>query len=271
MNKKRILALLLLASAVLVGGLPFTSSAKSSDFKFQKSKVTVGTVYHYLKTNIDGTHPEHVSTYVATTDTIESFKFHPKSERAGLVIASMDWNTFSVKRLESWQVFAGGKKTRFAVLTFLPAQKAVQVSIPVLKKKPERTTIPHIPFHVYNFDLASLNFAFRHLVNPKGSFTIGIADPTFKEGPMFAYRGEVTVSYVSEETRNGVACRKYKIDGPGLANRGGSIWVNQAGGYFEDIEIDLPDNPDWQSFKFKLEKTEQMDRAAWEQFMAAQF
>ena len=254
MNKKRILAMLLLASAMLVGGLPL--AAKSTDFKLQKSKVTVGTVYHYLKTNIDGTHPEHVSTYVAGIDTIESFKFHPKSERAGLVIATMDWNTWSVRRLESWQVFGGGRKNLFATVTYLPAEKAAEVSIPALRKTPERTAIPRMPFHIYNFDLASLNFAFRHLVNPKGSFTIGIADPTFKEdGPLFAYRCESTVSYVFEEARNGVACRKYKIDGPGLANRGGSIWVNKTGGYFEDVEIAFPDNPDWQSFKFKLEKT----------------
>lgn len=268
--KKRISALLLLTLAFLTG-VP-AISAKSPVFRFQPSKVTVGTVYHYLKTNIDGTQPEHVSTYVAASDTIESFKFHPKSERAGLVIAVMDWKTFSAKRLESWQAFAGGKKNLFATLRYLPAEKSVEVSIPAFRKTPELTPIPRMPFHVYNFDLASLNFAFRHLVNPKGSFTVGIADPTFKEdGPLFAYRGEVTVSYVGDETRNDVMCRKYTIDGPGLANRGGTIWVNRAGGHFEDVEITLADNPEWQNFKFKLVKTEKMDRAAWEKFMAAQF
>ena len=47
--------------------------------------------------------------------------------------------------------------------------------------------------------------------------------------------------------------------------------VNKRGGYFEDVEIALPDNPNWQSFKFKLKKTEKMNRAGWEQFMKAQF
>ncbi len=69
-----------------------------------------------------------------------------------------------------------------------------------------------------------ISFAFRHLKNPKTSFTIGIADPTFKEnGALFEFRGTVTVSYIGEEMRDGVLCRKYKIDSEGLANRGGFI------------------------------------------------
>jgi hypothetical protein len=37
------------------------------------------------------------------------------------------------------------------------------------------------------------------------------------------------------------------------------------------MEIRLPDNPDWTSFKFKLLKTEKMTREEWEKFMKAQF
>ena len=243
-----------------------------SKFRYQPEKIKVGTVYHYLKTNLDGTHPEHVSIYVAAKDRIESFKFHPRAERAGLVVGEMDWATFSVKRLESWQVFKSAEKKLFAKLTYLKDERAVDVALPGLGKASERTAIKQLPWHVYNFDLASLNFAFRHLVNPRAAFTIGITDPTFKEqGPSFKYRGEATVSYAGEEMRQGVRCRKYRIDGAGLENRGGFIWVNKRLGHVEDMEIDLPDNPDWQSFKFRLSKTQHMSRDEWEAFMKAQF
>ncbi len=243
----------------------------AAKFRYDPAKVEVGAVYHYLKTNVDGTKPEHVSIYVAATDRIESFKFHPQGMRAALVIATMDWTTFSAKRLESWQVFRDERKL-FATLDYLPRERAVSVSIPPLGKTNEKTAIGRLPFHVYNFDLASLNFAFRHLRDPRATLTIGIADPSFADsGPVFLYRGEVTVRYVGEETRHNAACRKYRIDGAGLSNRGGFIWVNKRGGHFEDIEIDLADNPEWQSFKFKLERTERMTRVAWEAFMKAQF
>ena len=250
------------------------AAAQSSvgKFRYQPKRVVVGTVYHYLKTNIDGTEPEHVSQYVASRERLEAFKFHPKGERAALVIAEMDWTIFSAKRLESWQVYSKGEKKLFATLTYLNAERAAEVSIPSMKKTAEKTAIKHLPFHIYNFDLGSLNFAFRHLVDPRGSFVIGLADPTFQdEGPLFGYRGEVEVDYVVDESRQGVRCRKYRIDGAGLENRGGHIWVNKSKGYIEDMEISLPDNPNWQSFKFRLTGTEQMSRQQWEAFMKEQF
>lgn len=249
-----------------------TAQSSVSKFRYQPKKVVVGAVYHYLKTNIDGTNPEHVSQYVASRDRLEAFKFHPKAERAGLVIAEMDWTMFSAKQLESWQVFSKGEKKLFATLTYLHAEKAVEVSIPSMRKAGEKTSIKYLPFHVYNFDLGSLNFAFRHLVDPRGSFVIGLADPTFQDqGPLFKYRGEVTVAYAGDEPRQGVRCRKYRIDGAGLENRGGYVWVNKSKGYIEDMEIGLPDNPNWQSFKLRLTGKQQMSREQWEAFMKEQF
>lgn len=241
-------------------------------FRYQPGKIEPGVVYHYLKTNIDGTNPEHVSIHIAARDQIESFKFHPRGTRAGLVIATMDWSIFSVKKLESWQVYKDKEKVLAATLNYLPSSREVEVAIPMMNRAAEKTAIGYLPFHVYNFDLASLNFAFRHLVNAKKPFQVGISDPTFAEdGPAFRYRGEVDVTFIGEETRGGAQCLKYRIDGAGLENRGGLIWVNKRGGYFQDVEITLPDNPNWQTFKFKLEKFERMTRADWKQFMKAQF
>jgi hypothetical protein len=189
-----------------------------------------------------------------------------------LVIATMDWSTFSLRRLESWQVFAEGTKELFATMEYRPQQQTVEVSIPALGRTNESVTVPVVPFHVYNFDLASLNFVFRHLNNPRGRFTIGILDPSNQEqGPLMIYKGEVEVAYVGDEPRQGMTCRKYSIDGPGLENRGGTIWVNADGEYFEDVEIDLPDNPNWTSFKFRLIGAGQMSREVWEEFQRSQF
>ncbi|HEX4899835.1 MAG TPA: hypothetical protein VFV61_04835, partial [Pyrinomonadaceae bacterium] len=192
--------------------------------------------------------------------------------RAGLVIAQMDWQIFSVKRLESWQVYKDKEKVLAATLVYLPASKEVAVTLPFMNRPTENVAIPFLPFHVYNFDFASLNFAFPHLVNPKKRFRVGVSDPTFSDqGPAFRYRGEVDVAYVADEMRNGFLCRKYRIDGPGLENKGGFIWVNKRSGYFQDAEIQLADNPNWQTFKFKLQKVDRMSAAQWAAFMKAQF
>lgn len=258
----------------LLFALVSQSSAQSSvvHFRYQPEKSDVGTVYHYVKTNIDGTHPEHISQYVATKDRLEVFKFHPKEEPAAWVFADMDWRTFSVKHLESWQTFRDGSRKLIATVDYVDEEKAVAVTVIPTGKPAEKTPIGHLPFHVYNFDFASLNLTFRHLVNLESTFVVGVADPNFKnEGPLFLYKGEVAVSYVSEESREGVVCRKYRIDGPGLENRGGFIWVNKELGHITDMEIDLPDNPAWQNFKFKLTGVEKLSPSEWEQFMKDQF
>jgi hypothetical protein len=262
--------------AVLLVAVVLNAVCQAQDdtgkFRYRAARaVPVGTVLHYVKTNIDGTRPEYVSQFIAAGDVLESFKFHPKSPPAGLVIAEMDWHAFSAKSLKSWRVLGKGERRLFGTLMFDAAAGRAEVSLPSVRSAVESFDFKQLPIHLYNFDFGSLNFAFPHLVNPKVNFVVGVADPTFKEaGPLVEYKGEVTISYLKDERRNNIPVRKYRIDGAGLQNRGGFIWVNKQRGWIEDMEIDLPDNPDWTSFKFKLLRVEKMSRVEWEKFIEEQ-
>lgn len=261
-------ALFLLAGLVAVCG----AQDDTARFRYRAGRaIPAGTVLHYVKSNLDGSRPEYVSQYVADARTLESFKFHPKSPPAGLVVATMDWKFFGAERLKSWRVTGAGARTLFGTLAFDAAARRGEVSLPTVRPAAETFAFGQLPVHLYNFDFGSLNFALPHLADPKGSFRIGVADPTFREsGPLVEYKGEVTVSYLNDERRNNVAVRKYRIDGAGLRHRGGFIWVNRRRGWVEDMEIDLPDNPEWTSFKFKLLRAERMSRAGWEKFIESQ-
>jgi hypothetical protein len=183
----------------------------------------------------------------------------------------MDWKFFPAASLKSWRVAGRGERKLFGTLTFDSAERRAEVSLPSVRSGAESFDFKHVPVHLYNFDFASLNFTLPHLADPKGSFTVGVADPTFSEtGPLVEYKGEVTISYLNDEKRNNVPARKYRVDGPGLQNRGGLIWVNKKRGWIEDMEIALPDNPDWTSFKFKLLRVEKMSRAEWDKFVKEQ-
>jgi len=239
-------------------------------YKLRPERIAVGTVYHYVKTNVDGTQPENISLYIVSRDRIESFKFHEKGTRAGLVTADLDLTNFVARKLESRQVFAKDDRKLFATLELSADGKSVIVSIPTAKPEPEITKIDHLPFHLYNFDLASLNLSFPHLADPKKPFTVGILDPTFKPDPLVAYKGEMTVTYEKEEQRNGVKTRRYSAEGTGIGGKG-TIWVNKKLGHIEDMEFDVANNPDWKTFKLKLNKTEKMTADQWQKFIAAQF
>ena len=240
-------------------------------FRYQPNKVPVGTVLHYVKTNLNGSHPENIVLYIAAPDRLESFKYKSPGTRSALVKATMDWDLYCAKYLESWQMFPDGKQLLLAVLKYSPTEKTVEADIKPLNRTPDKVTIQTLPFHMYNFDLSSLNVTFAHLIDPKGSFTIGLIDPTFQdEGPVIRYRGDVDVSFVKIERHNRATCLKYRIDGPGLDHKGGFIWVNQARGYVEDMELATPDNPEWKSFKFRLRQSRQMTPTAWEAFIKKQ-
>lgn len=264
----------IIRAALLVVALAAVCEAQddTARFRYRAARAfPVGTVLHYVKTNIDGTRPEYVSQFVAAADALESFKFHPKSPPAGLVIAEIDWKFFSARSLKSWRVLGRGERKLFGTLAFDSAARRASVSLPSVRSAAESFDFRHVPVHLYNFDFAGLNFALPHLADPRGSFTVGVADPTFTEtGPLVEYKGEVTVSYLNDEKRNNVPVRKYRVDGPGLQNRGGLIWVNKKRGWIEDMEIALPDNPDWTSFKFKLLRVERMSRAKWDEFVEGQ-
>lgn len=62
-------------------------------------------------------------------------------------------------------------------------------------------------------------------------------------------------------------CRKYVLEGEGLQNQTGVMWVDRAEEYVVDMEIPIPDNPAWDSFKFALVLVKHMDEKTWRQFI----
>ena len=78
------------------------------------------------------------------------------------------------------------------------------------------------------------------------------------------------MKFIGNEQRNGTPCRKYSLEGQWLNGQAGQLWVSQTEGHIEDMEIPIPDNPDWDDFKFNLVSTQSMDDAQWEQFISTE-
>jgi hypothetical protein len=123
------------------------------------------------------------------------------------------------------------------------------------------------PLHIYSFDFTSLNFVFRHLRNPNGSFEVGTIGLASRK---VANSGQVNIRYVRDEMRHQVMCRVYRASGPGIENTQGTIWVNRQFGHIEDMEFPLADTRGWTSFKFELKSIEQMNDFTWNQWVISQ-
>jgi hypothetical protein len=241
--------------------------APASPFRYDPARAEVGTVYRYAKSNLDGSHATDIALYVAAKDRLESLKWAEGDAQATLVVAEMDWSRFSVRRFESWRLVPGKDPLLQATLQQVGDSDRLAVAIGPAH---DTLAITLWPWHSYDFDLASLGFAFPHLVDPTRPFTVGIADPTpTPAGFRFLEKGPVTIAYLGDDIRNGAPTRRFRIDGPGLDNRGGMLWTAREEGHIVEFEIQLPDEPGMESGKLALKGKERLTREQWAAFQQA--
>ena len=264
-NPRRIGAALALAAATARAAGPGEGVASSLDrFRYEPSRIVVGEVAHYVKSNLDGSKPTRVSIFVAAPDRLEVAKVEKGVGDAAWVRAHFDWTLFTADRLEAGVLDLDGTVEERVTLS-VDRKKGV-VAVTFLNQT-GTAAWKQLPFHVYNFDFTSLNFAWRMLVDPKPPFEIGILDPTFKkEGNPIFYRGAARIEYVGEDPVHGKPCRRYRISGPGIGGKTGSIWEDPKSRWLERIEIPFPDNPDWNSFRLELEGIETMTPEQWKAY-----
>lgn len=238
-------------------------------FSYRPALIDIGTIYHYIKSNIDGSYPAQIFIYVRERDQLDVLKFEQHGMDAALVQAHIDWQTFSADQLASWVLTADGQRRAQASLNSSFADKTFTIS---WQGRSDVIQVGHYPVHIYNFDLIGFNYILRHWQNPEGEVTIGILQPNFDPNPetMMKYEGTIIIQYQGNEERNLQPCRKYTIGGEGLKGCTGVMWVHREKGYMEDIEIPIADNPDWDTFKFKLVSSASMSLQQWEDFTAAE-
>ncbi len=243
-----------------------TAPAQPGKFSLPAHFRDLGTVYTYQKSNWDGSHSSTIFLYVADSGRLESFKWSKGDERATLVTAFFDWTTATVKKFQNHQVFRDGSRRLVAELAVTEPRKVILQ----LADNRDSMTLASELWHSYDFDFASLGFAWRALKNKREAFSFHIADVAMvRQKPVFVNKGEVQVAFEGEEKTGGSSLLKYSINGPGLENRGGHIWVNASGFMIEKYRIDLPDEEGFVNGQLVLEKTGKFSPEQWQRFLAA--
>lgn len=235
-------------------------------FTYRPELIEPGTIYHYVKSNIDSSYPARIIIYVRDNDQLEVLKFEAHGRDAAYVKAHMDWATFSADRLESWVLNPDGQRRPQASLSSSAEDRIFTIS---WQNRKDIVHVGHYPVHIYNFDLISLNYILRHWNHPEGDVAIGILQPDFDPEPktMMKYEGTILIKFLGNEDRHEKPCRKYSIGGEGLKMHEGVMWVNEEKGIIEDIEIPIADNPDWDNFKFKFVSSDHMESQEWAEFI----
>ena len=232
-------------------------------FRYVADQQPVGRVLHYRHSNVDGTRASRVTLYVAAEDRIEALKWNPGWTRSTLVVAEMDWKTFSVRSFETTVITTGNERQVLGRLEVDADGRSLETRFGGART---RVAVEQRPWHSYDFDLASLNVSMRYLVDPEGRVMLGIMDAV---GGAFGHRGWVELGYEADEERAGIPCRRYALDGPGFSDRGGLLWVSRdEEACFVDFEFDLPDEPGMTSGKLLLLERGELTGEEWEAFVA---
>ncbi len=250
-------------AALLLAACATAAHAQSSAFRYQPERAPApGTVWHYTKSNIDGSAPWHLDLYVASPTRIDVLKWVEGASDFVEVSADIDLARGMPVNLQQWNTTASAREPRLWGTT-----NGDKLSITLAGGPSFELDSGGQPLHLWGFDLMGLAFVLPHLVNPDQAFEINIVDPNRPgtEGRPFA-QGIARFQPAGMEKINRIAARKYQISGPVFGDAIGWLWADQSSGRLLRVEHPVPTSTDWSDWKLDAVSVEQFDGIRWEQF-----
>lgn len=252
--------------AIAIACAPGGAESDAGKFTFRPDRVPVGTAFHYVQSDADGTRRVLVTVYVADTSRLEILMRAPGQEAGRLILAHFDWTMFSADTLASWHPFPDGPSQPLATTRITADGRFVTE----LDGQADTIDIPRFPAHIRDAGFPTLAPLFAHLRDPEGAFTIGVFHPV-PDGPhRLSFAGPATIRFEGEVPCHAAVCRRYDMSGPGLGGARGAISAHRERGYVQSIELRVPDDSLSQSSTLELERVEPMDRATWDRWLMAE-
>lgn len=261
-----------LAFALAACGRPDAPATEDADAA--SAEVGEGRIYHYIRSNIDGTEAENVYVFRKDEDEIEVFKAREKCLNAALVSAKLDLDEGYAKKITGGRLLPGAKRKEFAFLTYDARKKKISARIEV----PDGPTVKDDaevglePWHLYDFDFASLT-VMTPAMERRADFSFGlalvIADPA--RADFLQYLGAAEATFRREEERTGRPALRYVLGGPAFGEFGGSLWIDAEQGHILDVETAFPNHLEYRDFKLELQGVDDGGAKAWKELLVAHF
>jgi hypothetical protein len=244
----------------------------------------IGTTLAYVRSNQDGTKPEHILVHIVSPSELHVAKMAAPCTDAAYVTATFDPTTKEATRLVGGRLTREGTQDPQAFLDLDPKTRKLTVRLGDPAPKPAEThTAPPAPWRMYDFDLAE--FA---LFGQRGSqpFDFGLA-MAWPDGasPMLRILGAVHAAPLDSGTRvfsaentygeamDGIRqpFTLYALSGDSFADDGGGfLWLNPETGHVIEATVTAPNHPGYDDFMLKLTAIDrETGPAAWREALAA--
>lgn len=266
----------LLLSFTVMGcwSMPFSkASFKNSTstlnlFSYSEDNIPdIGTVYHYNKSNRNGSYIAEEWIYIESNTHTESFKIYPFARNqkfTDLVVADYDLSKFYAKSINAYLVSTTGER-KLNVSTTSSNGETYTV---LFGNDKYDLKVGHSPSFNYNFDWCDFAFMYRHLIKKDQNFTIGVTVPN--SFIKLIYAGKADFKYMGIIEYKNIISIKYEISGEAFGTEKGYLYTDLSTGALVEIDMPVRNNGNYDSFKFTIIDKQQMTKLEWDDFILKQ-
>jgi hypothetical protein len=257
---------LTLAALGLVAGLGVAEAQPQPD--------RIGRIYSYVRSDRDGSEAETIRVFRADRTHVEVCKMRGRCNNAAYVTAELDLEGGYATRLGGGRLRPDAGREEFAVLTYDPAAGRLDGRID-LPEGPLSLTlaVPDRPWHIYDFDLASLTITAQYRPDPRADFSFGmpLIWPDGGPGGLLRYLGRADLRFVGEEMHAGRRALRFEAGGPAFGTRGGPIWFDADEGHILAAEWGIPNHSEHRDFALRLTGISDGGAGEWRRLLAAHY
>ncbi len=233
---------------------------------------TPSPIFHYVRSNRDGSEPEHVVHYRPSKTGIAVYKWVEKCTTAAYVTADMSDDLQQGRVFIAGKVARDGSQARFGTLTLDPRllSLAADVTPPGGSRIQVKHSLRGLPYLLYDFDFADLNsFLQAHRPAADLSFALPVIWPS--DETIFRDLGMLRARYVGAEKHLGRDTVRFdlRVDGPAPST--GTLWVDAADYFIVEAELGLPNHMEYKDFKLRLERLEAGSQSSWDALTKSQY
>jgi hypothetical protein len=222
-------------------------------------------IYHYVRSNSDGSEPEHIVHFRPNRTEVAVYKWVSKCSTAAYVTAEMNQGVTQARRYVAGKVARDGSQARFGTLTLDEPAAALVLNVELAAESiAERFKLAGRPFILYDFDLADLNAVLQHNGGGKGfRFELPLIWPD--EGPsLFRAQGRLTARLSGREQHLGRETLRFDLAVGEPTPATGRLWLDAKDHFIVEAELGLPNHPGYKDFRLRLDRVETGGQKAWD-------
>lgn len=229
-----------------------------------------GPTYSYLRSNRDGSEAETIHVHLPRPGHVEVTKMRERCTNAAFVTATIVDG--QAVRLTGGRLRPGATHEDFAELVERDGRIEARLMSPSGELR-RSVAVADRPWHLYDFDFASLTAAPPAELKARRGFSFGVPLIWLGDDPadFLRYLGRADARFVREERRGGRRTLRYELGGPAFEGAlGGPLWLDARRGFVVDAELGRPNHAEYRDFRLRLTGIRH-GAAAWKRLLEAHF